>query len=220
MMKPKTKCGRTTTAISRPLETISLAKCSVTQVGAVFAENLTFEEWASVGKSLNRASEAIKWALGDWLNYGWTRFVGALDEDAQIQRKQRYKVALEALPYEYQTLQDIGWISHAIPLSLRSEKLSFAHHREVAPLKKKEMERYLRVAIKKGLSVVELRALIRSERAQIPDHEVLVLDTSYTRFITPAAMLLRQQPPETLPADERLRRKQALQPFVDYYNRC
>ena len=62
------------------------------------------------------------------------------------------------------TLRDFKWVAEKIPLSVRTDILSFDHHRRVAPLKPAEQKKWLRRAVDEEMTVAELRRAIRAER--------------------------------------------------------
>jgi hypothetical protein len=63
----------------------------------------------------------LPFAIGDWLNYG-ERVWG-----------ETYAQAMSDTDMEYQRLADYKWVSTAVPISVRNEKLFWSHHRLVAP---------------------------------------------------------------------------------------
>ena len=64
----------------------------------------------------------MHWWVGDWLNYGATRYGGA------------YRAAIAATGFAYQTVANDKWIAAAIEPSRRRGKVSFSAHAEVAAL--------------------------------------------------------------------------------------
>lgn len=125
----------------------------LTPVGLVVEGSPSITEWLHFGEAIRRYTEAIQWCIGDWLNYG-ERAYGDM-----------YTQALEATDYEYGTLANFAWTAKHIEFSLRSENLTFSHHKEVAPLMPDEQEYWLKLAEKgdgeKRWSVATLRAAIR-----------------------------------------------------------
>jgi hypothetical protein len=47
--------------------------CDFTNRGLVITGDLTEAEWENVGRRCGRRSDAIRWAIGDWLAYGYGR---------------------------------------------------------------------------------------------------------------------------------------------------
>lgn len=81
----------------------------------------TFEEWEQVGRALKKIESGLQWAIGDWLNDGQKRF------------GTKYAGTVEALGFDYQTLRVYAYVAENVSLLIRINKLSFAHHRLVAP---------------------------------------------------------------------------------------
>jgi hypothetical protein len=121
-----------------------------TPTGLVATGNATVYEWRDFGKQLRQVTGAVQWLIGDWLNYGETRY------------GEKYKEAIEATGYDYQTLANEKQISRRFELSRRRENLSWAHHAEVAGLRPDEMgDDLLKRAENEGWSVKELRKVVK-----------------------------------------------------------
>lgn len=198
---------------------ICLPKCSVSLSGAIFDEDIPFEEWASRGKQIVRTAEAVQWLIGDWINFGWKRYVETAGQDAP-RLKRKYKIALESLPYQYQSLANYSWVARSIEFSRRREKLSFRHHAEVAGLAPEEQDRYLAIAEKDGLAVADMRELIRRDKAEVDNESGPAPTPSPNHWANQLSIWLSQQkPPETWPR-ERLEVTEAdLRPIGEYYLR-
>lgn len=219
---PKKKCGKRTTADRPSLSLISLPRCRVTQIGATFDDGISLEEWADIGKKAIRVSEAIQWIVGDWLNFGYKKFIEALEENSPDRREigERYRIALECLPYEYGTLRNIAWISAQVPVSRRRDKLPFTHHQEVANLSPANQIKFLRLAEEKGWSRSKLRVEIRHENGEVEtDSEGQIPVQPFTIWTTRARMILSREDVTCWPAERREATKRELQFFVDFYNR-
>src|SRR2546428_1329383 len=83
----------------------------------------TCTEWVACGRFLKDAEAAVQFWIGDWLVYGKKAY-----------GKVQYEQAVQETGLDYQTLRDYKWVASAVPVSLRSEKLGFHHHRAVADL--------------------------------------------------------------------------------------
>lgn len=113
---------------------------------------MTFDEWAALGHRIAVIASVSAWSLGDWLNFGEEVF------------GERYRTAIEATRFDYQTLRNYAWVSRAFALSRRRDKLSFAHHAEVAALPEPAQELWLSRAERERWSRNELRGRLRAER--------------------------------------------------------
>jgi N6-adenosine-specific RNA methylase IME4 len=117
-------------------------------------ETFTFDQWQQVGEWLRYCDGAVHWWVGDWVNYG------------EQQYGEQYAPALEATGFEYQTLRDDRWVAGRIELSRRRDNLSFAHHREVAPLSPPDQDELLDIAERDSLSTRDLRRLVAAKKQQ------------------------------------------------------
>lgn len=114
--------------------------------------DVPYEVWQAYGEGLERVEGAIQWVIGDWLNYGETRY------------GETYTQALELWQEEkIQKLRNYKWVSANVELSLRKDNLSWYHHLEVAKLEPNEQRSWLARAEAKTWTVRDLRHAIRGE---------------------------------------------------------
>lgn len=219
MQKPQ--CGKPTAEIQNFQNLLCLPSCQVSQTGATFAENLTLEEWSAVGKKAVRVAEASRWIVGDWLVFGHRKFIeSAIDGTSEHRHtSELFRVALEALPYETDTLRRTAWVCANVSAERRRPRLSFYHHEEVADLPPGEQERYLTLAEQNDWTRSELRVAIRRDKGETVDHKDLVPVQSFTQWTTRAAMVLSRENPDAWTTERRELAKRALQPLVEFYNR-
>lgn len=105
----------------------------------------TFTEWQECGVFIQEAEKSVQFWIGDWLNFGekaWGK---------------KYQEALEKTGLDYQTLRDYKWVASSVPLSLRNDKLSFHHHREVASLPPLQQTHLLSKAASLFWSLIKLK---------------------------------------------------------------
>jgi len=114
---------------------------------------VAYETWQAVGARLQSAAGSVNWWIGDWLNYGESRY------------GETYTQAIEDTGLDYQTLRNCKWVAASIQMSLRGDNLSWSHHREVASLEPKEQQRWLEKASQEGWSKSRLRENIRAAKA-------------------------------------------------------
>jgi hypothetical protein len=133
----------------RPVEN----KVSATNTGLRFPERpLDFDDWELTGARIVRMTSSSAWYLGDWLVYGEAHYA------------ERYRIAVEAVGLNYQTLRNYAWVARRFALSRRRDRLTFNHHMEVAKLSIDEQEWWLDRATEQGWSVQELRRRLKQER--------------------------------------------------------
>lgn len=131
---------------------------AITETGLDLPADLTFEEWEATGQTLGRIGRACQWWIGDWLNYG-ERAYG-----------EKYAQAMEATGLDYATVADYAYVARHIESSVRTENLSWSHHKVVAALEPPDQDVYLKKAAENGWSVSELRKQIKNEeQVEQPD---------------------------------------------------
>lgn len=143
--------------------------------GIEFSEPMDFNYWKHCGRALCKTAQSLPWWIGDWLAFGRKLFCNrdqATGEFVSGEGTTRYEAAMEITKIEGATLANYSYVSQNIPISIRREPgiLSWSHHREVAPLKPKEIAYWLDRAVAKDWSVSELRQAIRRANAtESPD---------------------------------------------------
>jgi hypothetical protein len=130
-----------------------LGSFQLESLGLVVSGTPSLSEWESAGRALKKASGAVQWWIGDWLNYG-ERAYGEM-----------YAQALDATEYDYQTLRVQKYVANRVQLLTRSNNLSWKHHRIVAPLEPEQQIEWLQRAEQgdgngKPWSVATLQAAI------------------------------------------------------------
>lgn len=108
----------------------------LTSVGLEVREGVTEPEWGQLGALLHQLNGSLQWLIGDWLVCG---------EDRQWGKT--YQEAEEETGYSYQTLRDYAYVARHVHLSIRIDKLSFQHHRLIAPLDRQLQRTWLDYAI-------------------------------------------------------------------------
>jgi len=125
---------------------------SYTRVSLGLSPELTFERWQAIGRRVAGIAEASTWWLADWAAYGESSY------------GEKYRQAVEATGIGYQTLRNYAWVAGRFDVSRRRDKLSFAHHAEVAALSPVEQDAWLDRAESGEWSRNELRDRLRAER--------------------------------------------------------
>lgn len=118
-----------TTAIAEPSpKTLSLFEvpgCHFTEISLDIEPGMKFEHWERLMRSLERAEQGIQWYIGDALCYGEREY------------GEKYAQVLDAhkktgIPID--TLRNYQWVADRVKPVTRVTTLSWAVHREVAPL--------------------------------------------------------------------------------------
>lgn len=110
--------------------------------------------WAQAGRKLGALGRGGQWWLGDWLQYGAFRW------------GQKYAEAARITGYDAGSLRNMAWIASQFPPPRRRASLTWCHHAAVAGLDPAEQERWLDLVATERLTVADLRATLRTERAR------------------------------------------------------
>jgi hypothetical protein len=128
-------------------------KFSITPTGIQFNEDLSFEEWDSLGQKLAPIGKSIGFIIGDWINYGEARY-GA-----------KYEDALNRTGFAYNTLRHYAYVARKVEMCVRKHNLDYCIHATVAKLKTDDEKQYwLGMAEKHDLGVRRLRKSINFGR--------------------------------------------------------
>jgi len=105
-----------------------------------------FEIWFSYGEALRKIKGALKFVLGDWLNFGENAY------------GEKYAQALSLWPEStYGSLANTAYVCSNVPFSCRHENLSFEHHYTVAKLEQDKQKELLDKAEANEWTVGDLR---------------------------------------------------------------
>jgi hypothetical protein len=113
------------------------------------ARDLGHPGWVEAGQQLGAIGRVSNWWVGDWLQYGTSRW------------GEKYVEAARITGYDVKTLRNIAYVAKRFDLSRRRDKLHWSHHAEVAVLEAEEQDRWLDRAIVDRLSVADLRVELR-----------------------------------------------------------
>jgi hypothetical protein len=191
----------------------------VTPLGLEFPEELAIEAWAEVGRGLWRAGQVCQWRLGDWAAFGLRKYDEArgknrADEPPPITLRD----FAAANGIEYQTLRNLAWVSRAIPLSRRRDKLEWTKHAEVAALSASEQAKWLDKMEREDLPRSQVRQQIRLSQGE---SNALLKDGPVTKFVTKGlddfTAWLRTRPEGFWDAEHRAIWREKLRPIVEFW---
>ena len=117
-------------------------KVSISPVGMQISSELSFEEWSELATSIGQAARSIGFIIGDWLVYGQSLFGTEGFAEKRVDAAS-YQLAINATGLDLSTLQNYAYVSRNIPFSLRTERLSWEHHRIVAKLPEVEQQEWI-----------------------------------------------------------------------------
>ena len=112
-----------------------------TPTGLILAKDLTFEEWNAIGANFGTALQTAAWCIGDWMVYGERKWGKQLllegeEFDPKSGRipSEVFDKAIASTSLDRQTLSSYASVCRKIPMEERRLRLSFGHHRILAPL--------------------------------------------------------------------------------------
>lgn len=110
-------------------------------------KNLTWDQWESIGNTLQVVNGAVNWWIGDWLNVGEQKW------------GETYTQAIDVTDSSIETLKKRKAVSERVAKEIRSPKLSWTHHFYVAYLPEGERGPLLAMAEELELSSRELKSV-------------------------------------------------------------
>lgn len=138
--------------------------CSAHPLGLTLRAGLNEAELFSICRGLAKVGRAIDWWVGDALAY-------ADPGDGSEKKVKRvaaglYEMLAEITGRDQQTLRNWKWVCAAIPLSLRGDKLTMGHAKEiVGRVESQQYEFWISKAATENLPVAKLREQIRISQA-------------------------------------------------------
>ncbi len=133
-------------------------KFSITSTGIQFNEELDFDEWDNLGQKLAPLGKSIGFIIGDWINYGESRWGS------------RYEEALKRTGMAYTTLAHYAYVSRRVQFCFRKQNLDYTIHATVAKIKDpEEQQHWLSMAEKHQLGKRRLQKSINFGRLATPE---------------------------------------------------
>jgi hypothetical protein len=126
------------------------------------SRKLSFDEHCAAIKALSGAKASLQWAIGDlWVS---------LETSGYGERASKARDGVFG-DFSLKALMDAGWVCRSVTTSVRTEVLSFTHHKLVAALKPDLQRDWLDRAGREHLSVRALHDLIAKHDAHgMPTH--------------------------------------------------
>jgi len=122
--------------------TLPNPKVRISPTGMQITRELTFNEWSELATHIGRAARSVAFIIGDWLVYGQSLFGTDGFPDKQVDPAS-YELAVAATGLDRSTLQNYAYVSRSVPYSLRTERLSWEHHRLLAKLPEADMQDWI-----------------------------------------------------------------------------
>lgn len=126
----------------------------LTPTGLVVEQATDYDDWLDMGYTLRGLDASLSWLIGDWLIYGEREY------------GQTYPQLAEMLGLEVKTLYDWRYVAAAVHFSVRTEKLSWSHHKLVAGLSADLQAEWLAWADRTDVKIGDMRAALAAWRAE------------------------------------------------------
>lgn len=127
----------------------------LTQTGLLVDGGVDDQSWQALGAILLRLEGALQWLIGDWMAYG------------EHQWGVTYAAAASQFGYAVETLHDYAYVCRAVQFSVRTENLSFGHHKLVAALDEELQREWLNAAAENDWSISRMRSEMRGNSAAL-----------------------------------------------------
>lgn len=148
---------------------LSTDKFRHTKTGVVVNGEFTEEEWLTQLRKISYIDGAIQWWIGDLAVAGEVR---------NGIRSELYDRIEEETGFKRNTLKNCKSVSASVDLSLRRDRLSFGHHKEVWALPPEQQDQWLDRAEQESMSVAQLRRAIKAEKYEdvaLPDGKYRII---------------------------------------------
>lgn len=142
------------------------------QVEVLLAEQSTeqqfdLDEWAAKGKELTKRDGEVRWELGKWLLEGEPNVSIPTEHNLNpLPGEGFYSFASSITGLAVGSLRDLASTARRCPASVRTDKLSWSHHRVLVNAKpnddEKSLERWLKRAVEEQMSVAEFKKELKS----------------------------------------------------------
>lgn len=122
---------------------------TLTVKGLLGGDDADRAQWKLLGKVLERLEGAIQWLIGDWVL------------QAEYKWGEKYDVVAQKTGYSPATLKDYVYVARNVKMSVRTDKLSFGHHKRVADLPEEDQRAWLEWAVSQNASISQLRKALK-----------------------------------------------------------
>lgn len=126
-------------------------------------DDLTFDQWAELGRPILRSSASSMWWVGDWLLYAEARW--ATDEtghEISSERARIRRAVADVASVDVDSLRQARWVAKAIPAGRRRAAVPWNHHQAVAALEPEIADGLLEQAETERWSYRAMRAAVKT----------------------------------------------------------
>jgi hypothetical protein len=201
--------------------------------GLKISQSITFDEWAAIGGRFGTALQTAAWCIGDWMVYGERKWGHQLIFDGEEFNPKlparipsaAFEMAVASTGLDWQTLSVYASVCRKIPLAERKIRLTFGHHRILAPLPPPQRLEWLSLFDSESNSVPTVKRLALSVRMAgdgpariVTDEEIMAqAEASGHDNYIPHLMRLVTILRKTIPAMDARQRMALKQDLADLY---
>ena len=132
---------------SDSLAAVSLGAFRATRVGLQLPKSkVTYDRWEEEGYKLREVQAALRWCIGDWMNYGEAAFGEMASQASDIWPE-----------YSYSNLANMASVANSFEISRRHEDVTWSMHAEIAKLKPEKQDEWLEILSAGVITRAELR---------------------------------------------------------------
>lgn len=126
---------------------------TLTRTGLQLPKDLAFNDWRRIGNHLLTAIDRAHFALGDWITYG-DRY------------RTDYPEAMAELQLELFERRTDAYVASRVPQPTREHRLTWPHHRAIAPLPADQQRLWLDEALRHDWTARDLEQAIAEHHTQ------------------------------------------------------
>lgn len=141
--------------IKREDGTLEYQGASLSRVGLSIPADYGKNRWEELGRILSQIDTSLMWWVGDWMAYGEKLKYGETETLAEL------------LGIRIKNLYDYVYVSSRVTFSVRTENLSWSHHKLVAKFEDPDEQRYwLSMAEQQGWNRNQLKQAMNDHYQQ------------------------------------------------------
>jgi hypothetical protein len=130
-------------------------------------ERFDLDKWAAKGKELTKRDGEVRWELGKWLLEGEPNVSIPTEHNLNpLPGEGFYSFASSITGLAVGSLRDLASTARRCPATVRTDKLSWSHHRALVNAKPgadaKSLEGWLKRAVEEQMSVAEFKKELKS----------------------------------------------------------
>lgn len=124
---------------------VEIGPFRMTPVGLEITDAVTDDQWKNFFTAVQRIVSSMQWIIGDWMVYG------------ELRLNKTYADVAAITGMAEATLKDYAYVARNVPMSVRTDALTFGHHKLIASLPEPQQKSWMLYAADRGLSISAMR---------------------------------------------------------------